>query len=73
MRQIPDDPIIRAMERYGVPPYLADAKEPICPLCGSECQTIYKADGEIVGCDNCVDSFDAYDEEACFPERGREW
>ena len=27
----------------------------VCPVCGKECELIYKsADGDIVGCDNCI-------------------
>jgi formylmethanofuran dehydrogenase subunit B len=41
--------------------------EIICPLCDSECETIYESsEGEILGCENCVsrkDSFDWYCEE----------
>ena len=70
--QIPDDPIIHAMQRTGFPPWHKN-EEPRCPCCGSDCSTVYKVDGEIVGCDNCVNSFDAWDEEDCFPNRGREW
>lgn len=72
MIQIPDDPIVAHMERYGVPPWLDD-EQPHCPCCGAECNTIYKADSEIVGCDVCLIAGDAWDEEDCFPNRGREW
>lgn len=51
---IPDAPYIRRAERLGV-----EVKEYFCPLCGEPCETIYKCDGEIVGCDNCVEAFDA--------------
>ena len=71
---IPDDPIIRSMERYGVPPWQLDEREPICPVCGSECSTIYKdACNEIVGCDECISTHDAVDIDECFPEGDREW
>jgi len=33
---------------------------PFCPICGSECETLYKIDGEIKGCDQCVDVLDAW-------------
>lgn len=31
-----------------------DPDYPCCPICGKECETIYKIDNEVVGCDNCV-------------------
>ena len=58
---IPDHPVIRNMERTGYP----DGKEPaypICPICGEECETIYKnKDHEIVGCDECIRTIEAWD------------
>lgn len=57
---IPDDPIIQNMERSGYP----DGKEPpqpICPVCGDECGTLYINDGQIVGCENCIETRDAWD------------
>ena len=70
---IPDDPIIAHLERYGVPPGIDD-KAPICPVCGSECSTIYKnACNEIVGCDECISTHDAVDIDECFPEGDSEW
>lgn len=37
---------------------------PRCPVCHGETDTFYKCQGEIVGCDNCVDPVDAWDETA---------
>ena len=59
---IPDHPVIANMERTGHP----DGKEPapvLCPLCGGECETIYrtKEDREVVGCDLCIESVDPWD------------
>ena len=59
---IPDHPVIANMERTGHP----DGKWPsplLCPLCGGECETIYrtKEDREIVGCDLCIESIDPWD------------
>lgn len=35
---------------------------PKCPCCGWECNTLYRArGGEIVGCENCIDTLDAVD------------
>ena len=63
---IPDDPIISSMERTGYPPnYGADV--PRCPVCGSECETIYKdLYLTIVGCDFCIEACDATYEDQCF-------
>ena len=35
---------------------------PICPICGQECEDIilYKTTGEVVGCDCCLESEDAW-------------
>ena len=36
---------------------------PCCPCCGWECNTLYRArGGEIVGCENCIDTLDAVDD-----------
>lgn len=43
---------------------------PQCPVCHGETDTFYKCQGEIVGCDNCVDPVDAWDETAEEEERG---
>ena len=58
---IPDHPDIRKMEAYGtLNP--EDDFIPHCPVCGEECETLYQdCNREIVGCDNCVEHFDAYD------------
>lgn len=66
MADIPDHPIIRNCERTGYP----DGKEPphpVCPVCGEECDTIYKSrSGIIAGCDVCIVTQDAWDCLACF-------
>ena len=59
---IPDHPVIANMERTGHP----DGKFPsplLCPLCGGECETIYrtKEDREIVGCDLCIESIEPWE------------
>lgn len=44
---------------YPVPP---DPPVVLCPECGRECDTIYTGvNGEVLGCDNCVTKWDAYD------------
>ena len=41
---------------------------PICPICGQECDLVYKDyRNEIIGCDDCLTAFNAYEEEECFP------
>ena len=45
-------------------------KWPICPVCGEECDTVYRnKNHEIVGCEECTSWGDAWEEEECFPER----
>ena len=74
MTDIPDDPIIDSLNRYGVPTWQRDEQEPICPVCHSYCSTIYKnACNEIVGCDECISTHDAVDIDECFPEGDSEW
>ena len=36
-----------------------------CPLCGKECECVFKhkASGEILGCENCIESIDPYEVE----------
>lgn len=65
MVQIPDDPIISRLERDGYP---LRKKEPICPICGTPCDFVYKdAYHEIIGCNECLTAYDADQEEECFP------
>lgn len=53
---------------YPEPPEPKPEEFPHCPVCGEWCDTIYRnREGEIIGCDNCVDSMDAWDCESCFP------
>ena len=70
MSQLPDAPWIREAEMYGYPPY--DVPDVHCPICGKECDTIYKDKfGDEVGCENCIVVEDAYewDEEKKEAER----
>lgn len=33
---------------------------PRCPVCGGECETVYVThDRTVVGCDQCIDSYDS--------------
>ena len=53
----PDAPWIREAEMYGMP-----SPDPVhCPHCGKECETIYTEDGDVIGCDKCIKSHDAWD------------
>lgn len=62
MIQIPDDPIIRMMERTGYPSERYQ-DEPRCPVCGELCETLYKDRyGDIVGCDECITTLNAWEE-----------
>lgn len=55
---IPNHPDIRDAEQNGMPPY--DDPDPICPICGKECETIYTdIDGDAFGCDQCVTLWEA--------------
>ena len=64
--ELPDEPGIARAERTGLKPgelpFDPDEEAVNCPVCGAECDTVYrKLDGEIVGCDVCVYPVDAYD------------
>ena len=67
MLDLPDHPVVANLIRTGYP----DGKEPTyphCPICGEECETLYKdRSGEVFACDNCVSAQDAWDAEECFP------
>lgn len=68
MRDIPDDPIITYMEQTGFPPWYR-AETPICPVCGSECDLIFKDRfSDIIGCNECIKICDAVEVEECFKE-----
>ena len=42
-------------------------KQPTCPVCGKECDTIYMDEyGEIWACDECVQKKSAWECEECF-------
>ena len=60
MFSIPDDTRISTAERTGYAHWHSNW-EPICPVCGAVCETVYKADGEIVGCDECLTQVDAWE------------
>lgn len=69
MENIPDSPYIRNMEASGWPGGKAP-EVPQCPVCGAECDTIYRnRDSEIVGCEQCIHIQDAYGVDECFPRK----
>ncbi len=46
-----------------------EPEQPVCPVCGQECETIYRAqDSEIVGCDMCISEETAWECRECFRE-----
>ena len=55
MRDAPD---IRMTEETGYP---VKVSWPRCPICGDECETVYKVAGHVVGCDNCVEEQSAWE------------
>ncbi len=45
-----------------------ESVNPHCPVCGEECNIVYKYMGlTVVGCDVCLQEFDAAEAEECFP------
>lgn len=58
--QIQDHPDIRAAERMGFGKF---SSNPICPVCGAECETLYKDKwGDVIGCEDCVTAVEAWEE-----------
>ena len=53
-----EHPDITRMNRFGT---LSTEEEttPVCPVCGKECESFYKLNYEIVGCDMCIEKVDA--------------
>lgn len=69
---IPDDPIIRNCERTGYPGG-REPDYPICPICGAQCETLYRDfHGETFGCDECVTQYNAWEMPECFPGKENE-
>ena len=59
--RLPDAPDIRRTEATGWP---RRAEWPRCPVCGAECETLYRGlDGEVLGCEDCVTASEAWEEE----------
>ena len=69
MEQIEHPQISNAL-RTGWP----DGKAPVdpkCPVCGSECSFIFRRcrEGDVLGCEDCTQTEDAWEAAECFPER----
>ena len=48
--------------RLSYEPFPEPEPLPTCPVCGEETETLYENyDGEIIGCDNCIVTVDAWD------------
>ena len=61
--EIQDAPEIRRIERFGT---LLRERAPRCPVCGAECEWIYKYKGvDAVGCERCLVRRDAWEEDVC--------
>lgn len=43
--------------------------EPRCPCCGNVCETIFRKDGEVIGCEECITQEDSTDAEECYGGR----
>ena len=44
-----------------------DPKWPVCPVCGMECEEIYRSKhNTILGCNECIETKDAWETEECF-------
>lgn len=46
--------------------YPKDVSWPRCPVCGEECETLYRSGREVIGCDHCVEKVDAWEYEQDF-------
>lgn len=62
-------PDITSAERTGYP-YGKEPVYPRCPVCGEECEIIYRNEryGDIIGCDVCIMEADPWYTPECFPE-----
>ena len=47
------------MIENGMLDYKEEYKPLTCPECGEECSWIFKKDGSIIGCENCIDQVSA--------------
>lgn len=64
-----EHPDITSALLTGYPTWIRPEREPRCPCCGSECDTVYvDRQGEIFGCECCVATKDPWDVDECFDE-----
>ena len=58
MDQVPDAPYIREAEMNGMP-----SPEPVfCPVCGKECEMIYRdRNGGVCGCEKCIEEQESWE------------
>lgn len=62
-----EHPTITNALRTGYPN--GDPAWPHCPVCGAECESIYRHDeGDIIGCDQCCSMESAWEANECFEE-----
>ncbi|MBQ9196968.1 MAG: hypothetical protein IJ157_06955 [Clostridia bacterium] len=55
------------MEHFGA---ARREQEPRCPVCGAECEWIYRYRGlDAAGCERCLERTDAWKEDACGENR----
>lgn len=60
MIDLPDHPAIKRTLDTGYP---KPVQFPLCPICGEETDTfIFNKFGECVGCDDCIERKDAWEE-----------
>lgn len=38
-----------------------EPRRPRCPVCGEECEALYRQGNEILGCDNCIVEVNAWE------------
>lgn len=61
-----DHPEIKRLMRTGES---GAGQYPRCPVCGNECEYIYRSKaGFLVGCDECVTKHDAWEDEEAMPQ-----
>ena len=62
--QVNDHPDIEKLMRTGE---TGSGKYPHCPICGAECETLFKdKTGVVFACDECVEKQDAWESEEAF-------
>ena len=62
--QVRDHPDIEKLMHTGE---TGSGKYPRCPICGAECETLFKdKSGVVFACDECVEKQDAWESEEAF-------